>query len=306
MSKVSEKAVTRATVTKAALSELERLSSFLDTELEVSAHLPMGEIEDDLREMGLDPNQPLPMEISQLIFERGRGQQSPDTISDAGELAYSEDSRQDRLKKLAHVYISNEPLRDECSDDVKLLILGIRCLARQQRYEEALNLAREATQIAPDYWRAWISLGTLLVLSGEVDDGDKIFQQVSKDFADNPKAVAAGLHGCAWVKEIRFGLSPSANVRQEMARAYEKSLQLDSSRTNTRACLLIHRLMSDESGKHRKLLEDSVLHEGFFDDLRFELNERGARMNKVLQALPTWLRYLLYPLRPLHVGGYGS
>jgi hypothetical protein len=117
--------------------------------------------------------------------------------------------------------------------------------------------------------------------------------------------VAAGLHGCAWVKEIRSGLNPSADDVQEMTRLYEEALQLDRSRANTRACLLIHRMMSDETGKEKELLEESVLCEGFFEALRFEINERGTKALSVLHELPTWLRYLLYPSRPICVSGYG-
>ena len=257
MTKADEKLITRA-----AISELERLSLLLDTELEVTASMSAEEAEDGLRQMGLNPNQPL-------------------------------------TKTPAHVYVSDEPLHNECSDEVKLLILEVRHLANQQRYGEALDLAILATQVDPNYWRAWISRGTLLVLFGEVDAGDKIFDRVAKEFSGNPKAVAAGLHGRAWVKEIRCGLDPSADALQEVTNLYEEALRLDSSRANTRASLLIHSMMSDGADDKAKLLKDSLLREGFFDALRFELTERGARASKALQALPAWLRRLLFPIRPL-------
>ena len=303
MPKVSEKAITRAAIKHAALSELERLYSLLHTELEVSAHMSLEEIEAELLEMGLDPDQTLPLKMRQMISEETSEQQAPDKLSDIDERAYPADLLQGPPERPHHVYVSDEPLENECTDEVKLLILEIRCLAHQQRYEEALYIARETTRIAPDYWRAWTSLGTLFVLFGEVDEGEKIFDRVTRDFADHPKAVAAGLHGSAWVKEIQSGLNPSTDALREMARLYEKSLQFDDSRTNTRASLLINQMMTDEVSKHEKLLEDSVLHEGFFEALRFELNARSARMHKVMKVLPMWLRHLFYPIRPLHVGG---
>jgi tetratricopeptide (TPR) repeat protein len=257
MSKADEKLIKRA-----AISELERLALLLDTELGVTASMSIEEIEDELRGMGLDPNQPL-------------------------------------KKTQAHAYVSDEPLHNECSDEVKLLILEIRHLAHQRRYKEALDLAIMATQVDPNYWRAWISRGTLLVLFGEVDAGNKIFERVSKEFSGNPKAVAAGLHGRAWVKEVRGGLDLSADTLQEVAGLYEEALRLDISRTNTRASLLISSLMSAKTDDKVKLLEDSVLREGFFDALRFEFTERGARARKAMQALPAWLRRLLFPIRPI-------
>jgi tetratricopeptide (TPR) repeat protein len=203
-----------------------------------------------------------------------------------------------------HVYVSDEPLHSECADEVKLLILGIRHLARQQRYEEALSLAREATRLAPSYWRAWVTLGTLLALFGKVEEAEKIFRRVVTDFAGDPKAVAAGLHCHAWINEIRFGDRPPGDVPQETTRLYEAALRLDNSRTNPRACLAISRLMSEGGGGHEQELEDSVLHEGFLENLRFELDKRGARIQEVLKAIPTWLRHLLYPIRPLNVSDY--
>lgn len=249
-------------LTRAAISELERFSMLLDMEFGVTASMSAEEVEEGLRELGLAPNQPL-------------------------------------TRTRAHVYVSDEPLRNECSDEVKLLMLQFRHLAGQQRYEEALDLAILANQVDPMYWRAWISRGTSLVLFGEVDAGEKIFERVSKEFSGNPKAVAAGLHGRAWVKEVRCGLAPSADTLQEVIGFYEEALRLDGSRANTRASLLIHSLMSGRRDDETRLLEDSILHEGFFDALRFELTERGAIARKVLQALPAWLRRLLFPVRPL-------
>jgi tetratricopeptide (TPR) repeat protein len=258
MLKAVEEAITRAAVMKAALSELERFSSYLDAEL-------------------------------------------PDSAQTSGRKAENEMS-----EGQPHVYVSDEPLQSECTDEVKLLILGIRHLARQQRYEEALSLAREATRLASSYWRAWITLGTLLALFGKVDEAEKIFRQVTTDFADNPKAVAAGLHGHAWINEIRFGASAPADVFRETTRLYEASLKLDDSRANTRACLAVSRLMSDGGGSQEKGLESSVLHEGFLENLRLELDKRGARIQEVLSTAPTWLRYLLHPIRPLDVSDYSS
>jgi tetratricopeptide (TPR) repeat protein len=258
MTKAVEEAITRAAVTKAALSELERFSAFLDAGSGGSAQTSVEEAEDELR--GRRP----------------------------------------------HVYVSDEPLQNECDDEVKLLILGIRCLARQHRYEEALSLAGDATRLAPSYWRAWITRGTLLALFGKVDQADEIFRRVETDFADDPKAVAAGLHGRAWVNEVRFGIAAPADVFQETTRLYEIALRLDASRTNTRACLVIRRLLSDGASRHEKALRDSVLREGFLEHLRLELDERGARIHEILKAIPAWLRHLLYPIRPFNACDYGS
>lgn len=263
MFKAAEEAITRAAVMKAALSKLERFSSYLDAEPGDTAQAPAREAEDGTR-----------------------GQRP-------------------------HVYVSDEPLRDECTGEVKLLILGIRYLARQQRYEEALSLAGEATRLAPSYWRAWVTLGTLLALFGRTDEAEQTFQQVVTEFADDPKAVAAGLHGHAWINEIRFGAPPPADVFRETTRLYEASLRLDDSRVNTRVCLAISRQMSDEGRGAEKGWNDSVLHEGFLENLRFELDERGSDecggwIHEFLRAVPTWLRHLLYPVRPLNVSNYGG
>jgi tetratricopeptide (TPR) repeat protein len=216
--------------------------------------------------------------------------------------AHQEALNQERTTIPSNVYVLDEPLDNECTDEVKLLILEIRYLAKQQRYKEALDLARKATEIAPDYWRAQINLGSMLAMTGKMDEGDKIFHQVSRDHPNNPKAVAAGLHCCASVKEIRCGYNLSADSRLEVVRLYEEALRLASLSANTRVCLLI----SSMSDKDRKRLDDSILCEGVFDALKFEITERGTeRVQKFLHALPTRLRNLLFPIGQSYAEGHG-
>lgn len=239
---------------------------------------------------------------------------------------------EDESKSSAYVYISDESLDDEpVSNKVKLLILELRDLSGYQRYEEALELARQATLLEPHYWRAWISYGSLLALLGNIDEGEAIFRRILEDFSGNSKAVAAALHNCAFAKEVRCALNPSEEDLREVLRLYEEALRLDDSRDNTRASLLINEvsrlheealrlddsrasllldsLLSRQTGKSQKPLEDSLQCEDFYDSLEFEIEEResrGAKMYKVLQVLPMWLRNLLYGTGPNHFGSTGD
>lgn len=211
------------------------------------------------------------------------------------------------IKKLpVRTYVSDEPLQNECEHEVRLLIIELRHLAKQQRFEEALELAVKATRADPKYWRAWTSLGALLVQLGQVDEGDEVFVRVLKDFADNQKGVAAASHNRAWVRELKSGTSPAESAVSEEAPLYEKALNLDGSRVNTRACLYICWLILGESKKADRLLADSLHHEGFLDALRFELDTRGEKAHKALHELPSWLRNLLYPARPGAADGDGQ
>lgn len=208
------------------------------------------------------------------------------------------------VKKVSvYTHVSDEQIRNECADEAKLLILEIRDLAKQHRYEEASGLAMKATQVDPKCWRAWTSLGTLLVQRGEVDNGDAIFLQVLKDFSNDHKGTATALHNRAWVQEIRCGISPSASGIRKQSRLYEKALKLDDSRVNTRACLLINRLLLEETDKAERLMDESLMYEGFLDALRYELDTRGSKVHKASQALPTWLKKLLYPVHPSSPNG---
>jgi tetratricopeptide (TPR) repeat protein len=297
-------------VRQAVILELKRLSLSLDTELETTAHLSAEDVEDNLREIGIDPNQPLPTKLRQLIFAEASEQQAVYAIGGVGEWVEGERLDQ-RRKKTSHVCVSNAPLQNECSDEVRSLILEIRFLARQHRYDEALELAIEATQLDPNYWRAWITRGTLLVIADKIDEGDRIFAQVSKDFHDNSKARAAGLHGCAWALETRYGLDPPPDVLLEVSRLYKEALRLDGLRANTRASSLIYHFKSDETDKDWKLLEASGVYEGFLTELAFELNCRGERLNgcgarayKILLALFMWLRHFMSSDGPRPAAGY--
>ena len=258
-------------LSEAAISELRRLFLFLDTDLEDAARMSMEEIERDLHTMGMDPDRPIPERIRLL------------------------------LTRPTHVFVRNDTIKDECSDEVKLLILKIRELGAQQRYEEALDLALKATRIDPNCWRAKTSLGVLLVALEQVDDGDKIFAQVLRDFPNTKKALATELHASAWVAETRCKLRPEAKVLQKISRMYEQALSLDPSAANTRASLFICHAKSGETEKQNQLVKESVMIEGFFDALRFELNVRGTTARKALLGLSTELRNLLYPIDPVAV-----
>ncbi|HEY0322344.1 MAG TPA: hypothetical protein VGC66_15410 [Pyrinomonadaceae bacterium] len=296
MSKEREKLVTLAAILK-----LERISLFLDTELEVTAKMSVEEVENNLREMGLAPYKPLPEKIRRLISEQARERQAS-SLSDGAEYAGQEALNQGIVMP-AHVYVSDEPLQHECEGEVKRLILEIRHLTKQRRYKEALELAVEATQLDPNYWRAWISRGTLLVLFGKDDEGEKIFRQVLNDFSGNPKARAAALHGRAWLMERRYELNPPAKILREVSRLYEKALKLDETRANTRASLLICRKKLGEIDKFEKLQKESSFYEGFLDHLRFELTIRRAI--EVWQSLSARLRRVLHDINSAPFGNFG-
>lgn len=272
MNKPKEKALMPAALTK-----LEELSSFLDEELDVIAHMSKEEVNEELRAMGLDPGQPPPSRVCRLLAEEVRALQEPAGLGRPDGQALTEVIRGLWGGWPFQVYVSDEPLLNECTDEVKRLILEIRHLTRHRRYEEALSLAGEATRLAPDYWRARVSFATLSVVFGRVDEGERIFEQVSRDFPDNPKAVAAGLHGCGWIKEIRYAVEPLEEALREASSLYKEALRLDSSRANTRACLLNIMLTSDEADNDRLLLEESLLSEGFLEQMELELTARLRR-----------------------------
>jgi tetratricopeptide (TPR) repeat protein len=305
MSKKSEKELTRAAIT-----EMERLSSYLDTEFGVTANMSAAEVEDGLRGLGLDPDAPVPARIRHLFLG---GAREPRAFSAAAGAGHSAAGPGDQSAiKTTHVYVSDESLQGECGDEVRLLILRIRSLSRQQRYAEALELAAEATRLEPDYWRARVTLGTLLVMFGRIDEGEEIFRRVSRDFPDNPKALAAGLHGEAWVRETRCGLDPLAETHGEVTRLYAESLRHDDCRANTRASLLLNRGAYGEGDAEESLLKESVLCEGFFEELRFESAirckhapaERAAKILEFQRGLPAWLTSIVCYAGPARAGVY--
>jgi tetratricopeptide (TPR) repeat protein len=270
MSKTREK-----TIRQMAVSELERLLTSLDESLDRADDSPLADVEYELREMGVDPERLPPLSLSQILSYKGE-QMTP-----------------------AYVYVSNELLLGEYAPgEVKLLMLKIRFLSRQRRYAEALELARQAILRAPRYWRAWISYGSLQSLLGDLDEGEAVFRRVRKEFSADPKAVAAALHGCACVKEVRGELNPSEDDLRDVLRLYEEALELDESRVNTRACFVINSLLSRQTDRGLKVFESSLLCEGFFEAMLLERRERelrdyGAKMYRVAQVLPLWFRDLM-------------
>lgn len=266
-------------IRRKAISELERLSLSLDEVFEITANMPIAEIDEELRGLGMDPDQLPSLSLSRILA--GEGNWSP-----------------------AYAYVSEEPLHSEpVTDEVKRLTLEIQHLSGQKRYGEALERAERATHLAPDFWRAWRNYGSLKLLLGEVDEAETVYRRVQEYFSDNPKAVAAALHGRAVLKEIRCMLNPSGDDLREVSCLYEKALEVDGSRANTRACLVINSVLSQQAKKAESLIEDSRLCEGFLGALMLEITERearpyGAKMYKVKQAFPVGFRNLLYGVGP--------
>lgn len=219
-------------------------------------------------------------------------------------------TEKERPKSLAYAYVSNESLDGEpVTDQLKLLINELRGLTRELRYEEALDLAKQATELEPLYWRAWISYGSLLALLGDLDEGEAIFLRVLEDFSDNPKAVAAALHNRAFAKEIRCELKPSQEELRELLPLYKDSLKLDDTRTNTRASIYIYTASSRQPDEGLGLVEDFLQREDFAADMSLETRERGARdvkTYKFLQPLPMAFRNRLYGAGSDCYGGRGT
>lgn len=279
------------------ISELARLCSLLDLEFGITADMPIEEIESGLREMGLDPSAPPPASVQHLFLG---GNDERLALSTAAGLAAAGLAPGSELKT-THVYVHNDSLQGECSEAVQLLMLRFRSLSRQGRYAEALGLAVEAIRLEPDYWRARVSLGTLFVMFGRLDEGEEMFRQVSRDCADNPKALAHALHALAWAKETRCGLAPSAEAGKEVAELYAEALRLDQQRANTRASLLLNLRPQEQGEEVDRLLAESSLCEGFFEELRAEsafrgkhaLAERATQVRAFQGGLSAWLKDLI-------------
>lgn len=289
---------------RAAVPELAMLCSLLDLEFGVTAGMPVEEIERGLREMGLDPDALPPAGVRRL-FVSGGGEPAASSAAGLAAVGLGPGSE----LKTTHVYVHSESLRGECGDAMRLLILRIRSLSRQGRYAEALGLAVEANRLDPNYWRARVTLGTLLIMFGRLDEGEEMFRQVSRDFADSPKALAHALHALAWAKETRCGLDPSAEAGDEVTELYAEALRLDQQRANTRASLLLNLWPRGEGGEVDRLLAESVMCEGFFEELAAESGfrgehappERAAHVREFQRGLAAWLRELVCyaaPARP--------
>ena len=66
-------------ITEAAISKLEDLAADLDTGLELTAAMTLEAVEEDLRRIGLDPDQGLPREIKQIVSKNRSSRDIPNT-----------------------------------------------------------------------------------------------------------------------------------------------------------------------------------------------------------------------------------
>lgn len=253
---------------------------------------------------------PLPWELSDPYRIIDRLDEACETTADVTSAEVEDESCEtdiDDPANPAYVYVSNESLDDEpTTDAVKRIIFAVRHLTRQRCYEEALELAERATRLDPHYWRAWISYGSLLALFGNMDEGEAIFHRVLRDFPDNPKAVAAALHNCAFAEEVRCRLMPSEENFREILPRYEKALSLDESRTNTRVSFFINLALSCQFDKGQRVIEGHLQGEELFADMALETEKRGARevkTYKFTQVLPLPFRNRLCGTGPVSLPG---
>lgn len=142
MSKTNEKAIKRA-----AVSELEKLSLSIDTDLEVVANMPIEEVEDGLRQLGLDPNQKLPVRISQLVSEEVSEQQSLSTSNNVVDDAAAKRPDDAPIKKLPKVFLSyshaDKGLQDRLLNST-LKLRNLECIALDEVFERTYGRAAYA------------------------------------------------------------------------------------------------------------------------------------------------------------------
>src|ERR1041384_935654 len=101
-------------IRRLAISELEKLAISIDQEFEITSNMPIEEMEHELLEMGVDLRHLHSLSLEQMLAGK--------PLSTSAAYAYvSDDLRQ------------GEPITSE----VKELILQLRYLGRQHRYEEA-------------------------------------------------------------------------------------------------------------------------------------------------------------------------
>jgi hypothetical protein len=158
MSKTKKNAIIQA-----AISELEKLSLSLDTELEVVANMPIEEVEEDLRKMGLDPNQRLPERINRLISEESTGQQSLTTPNKAVKHTDNDASAQDVPSAfLSYSHIDTSQLvhwlegPHKLSDDVHInLHVSDMAFSRAAYSLRDLDLAEKVTIEVADAFETW-------------------------------------------------------------------------------------------------------------------------------------------------------
>lgn len=192
--------------------------------------------------------------------------------------------------------VSSEPIEPEWGGEVEELLQKARAAAKQEAFEQALEYASSAAEIAPDCARAHGNRATALVHLRRYDEADAIYDHICSHFSEDAKLVARSLHNKAWLHINRYGLS-DVEVIRKCRDLYLQSLAIDNHRLITRAMTLICYCLLGQNDEAEIFLRSSVRWDGFVDSLKGQLEKLGKPGLKALQGLPEWLTDILYPSR---------
>jgi tetratricopeptide (TPR) repeat protein len=196
---------------------------------------------------------------------------------------------------MSGVIVPQELPEESLDARVWVFILKARECGRKRQWKEVLSLSEQALRLDPKVWRAKLNYGLALVMLGHLSRAENVFEEMSRDFADNHQALAATYHNFGWIEEVRSAGSREMKSLRKQSRYYERSLALEASRIYTRASLLLCKALMSEKNQANTLLMASLKYRGFLTALRSEIDNRGWLGHQALRELPEWLYPTLFP-----------
>ena len=198
-----------------------------------------------------------------------------------------------------HSRLCSEPIESEVKDCISNLIKKARNAAEKRDYQLAYDLSCETIGISPDCIRAYGNKGTALVHLRRYAEAKETYNYIIEAFSSNDKLLARTYHNLAWLEINRSGLYDSIVVNK-CKNLYHTSLSLDETRLITRAMYLICLGRLNETKNSHHFLYESIQWKDFIETLRRQVEILGLQGFQAIEALPKWLKDILFPPKGNH------
>lgn len=194
-------------------------------------------------------------------------------------------------------FLSDEPNESECGAMAAVQMRRARALIQRKELDLAADAVKKAIVLDPDCWQARLRLGSLMVVKGDLADGESHYLYILEHQNGNSIACAAAYHNLAALLERRFPLPRTNSVNEKISQRYRMALRLDPTRLETRAPLVCCYLRLKNHENANALFTDSVGYGEAFNDLMREELGRSPDGHKLFAALPLLAQNLLRPMQ---------
>lgn len=121
--------------------------------------------------------------------------------------------------------LKDEIDKEKWSSQVRSSLRNIRFLFNFKDYNKVLDEASRLFESYPECWRAGIAKSTALVFLIQLEEADKVLDEIIAAFGQNNRALSHAYQNKGWIQSLNFSLGDD---KQTIINYFHKSLNYDS------------------------------------------------------------------------------